>query len=202
MNKALPLFLAIIIATLLVFTACKNDDPTSPNDNDPIVTDPNPPDYPSFIRAHFQVDLMVTKQYDSHSTEEYMIFSPMFNMAGSFSNEVFYAESTWASFDGEQTEQLTITMDTLTGVLRNLYFHQVFNGPVSNYEMSVTLSDINRTEQDFSTLVFADSGMAVCSHINSVDYDYENTTATYNNFVITGHECFSESYLRVGMSNF
>ena len=94
MKKPFAYFLILVIAALLVFTACKNDNPTGPDDNDPVVTDPNPPDYPSFVRGYFQFDVEITKQYDTHTVDDLESFSPTWSMLGGFSNGVFYAEST------------------------------------------------------------------------------------------------------------
>jgi len=201
MKRPLVIFLTLVIATLLVFTACKNDDPTGPDDND-VVTDPNPPDYPSFVRGYFQFDVEITKQYDSYSSEDLRSFSPTWGMYGSFSNGVFYAESTWTTFDGEQTEQLTITMDTLTGRVNSVDFHQVFNNVHASYEMSISLSNIARTDQSSNYIAFEVSGMDVCNHINSVDFDYENFSDPTLDYIITDYGCMESSELHVSLNTY
>jgi len=205
MNKALPLFLAIIIATLLVFTACKDDDPTSPNDNNNnVVTDPNPPDYPQFIYAWFHFSVEVTKQYDTYSEDWFTGIQPYGRMRGSFNGGVFYADTTVnPTSTSEQTEQLTITMDTLTGVMSNLEFHRFFEDDSTDLTMSVSLSNINRTDWSSNYLVYSDSGMATCGHINTLDCDYNNYAEPWRSYVYTSYECSEvNSDIEVSLSTY
>jgi len=189
MKKNLPILVLLLISTLLLVSACKNDDPTGPNDNDPVVTDPEPPDYSTFIRAYFRVEVMTTQQYDTFSTDEVSTFSPTGNLLGSFSGQVFTAETTYTIFDGEYTELLTIAVDTLTGVMSNLEYHQTYDDPVSSYEMSVLVSDLERSMKTPYYIVFVDSSTSVCSHINDIDYDYENIPNPNSSYSVTGYSC-------------
>jgi len=202
MKTNLKVCIVVLLVAVLLFVACKNDDPTGPDDNDPVVTDPNPPDYPSFVRGYFQFDVEITKQYDTHTVDDLESFSPTWSMLGGFSNGVFYAESTWTTFDGEQTEQLTITMDTLTGRVNSVDFHQVFNNVHASYEMSISLSNIARTDQSSNYIAFEVSGMDVCNHINSVDFDYENFSDPTLDYIIIDYGCLEGSDLHVSLNNY
>jgi len=188
MIKSLAILVLLLIATLLLVSACKNDDPTGP-DNNNVVTDPDPPDYSTFVSAYFRVEVMATQQYDTFSTDEVSTFSPTGNLLGSFSGQVFTAETTYTIFDGEYTELLTIAVDTLTGVMSNLEYHQTYNDPVSSYEMSVLVSDLERSTKTPYYIVFVDSSTSVCSHINDIDYDYENIPNPNSSYSVTSYSC-------------
>lgn len=123
-------------------------------------------------------------------------------MTGSFSNNVFYAETTYASYSGEQTEELTITMDTLTGVMSNLEYHRVFEGPTTHYEISISVSDIERTFQSYNSLTYADSGMASCTHINTLDWDYDNYEYPGDSYTVTNFWCYEDSRIKVDFLRF
>ncbi len=196
MKTNAKVFFLILTTALLVFSACKSDDPTGP-DNNNHQTDPDPPDYSSFNRAFFRLNVMITKQYAAYSSDTWWIFGTTYNMPVSYSNGVFSGDTVYYWFDGEQVEELTITMDTLTGILSQLEFQLVFNGPISDYTQSISLSNVNRTYQDFNCIVYSDSGTAACSHVNSLDYDYNNSSEPSSEFVVTTHECYESSVLEV-----
>jgi len=188
MKMNLKLCLVVLFAALLVFCACKNDDPVGPNDNNN-QTDPDPPDYSTFIRAYFHVDVMATHQYDTFSTDEISTFSPVGSLPGGFSGQTFTAETTYSSFDGEYYELLTITVDTRTGAMSNLVYQPTYSDPVSSSAMSVLVSDLDGSTKTPYYIVFVDSSTSVCSHINNIDYDYENIPNPNSSYSVTSYSC-------------
>jgi len=198
MKPNLKLFLIILIGCFLVFTACKDDNPTTPNNNDPVVTDPNPPDYPSFVRACFNLYVQATKQYSTYSIDEAFSVTPTWSMLGSFSGGTFYADTTT---DWGQYEELTITIDTLTGIMTNLEYHRTYSGETIR-DMSVSLSGMSRTYQSYNSIAFEDSGATVCTKINSLDYSYQDIAHPNYSYVITEIICEDWSSLEVSLSNY
>jgi len=202
MKRNYKLLFAALIIGLMIFASCKDNNPTDPTDDNNYPPDPYPPDYSTFVYASFQFDVSITKQFDSYSVEDYKIVSPTYGMYGSFTGGTYFADTTFPSFDGEMHEELTITIDTLTGVLTSLDYRQTFFGPLSQYETSATIEDMPRTSRTGQSLGFYLTGNSVCSHVTEFDFYYQKYATPSDNYIVTNYFCGEMNEINIGLRTY